>query len=127
MTSRARGDWWFPTLATERKRKDGARSSCGESASFEAGPSAPLKSAAIRNAVSFMLLNILICAGALTVQAQADVPEWCRKLPRAEFAKLERVAVDDGWFEVYRVAPRVLAIYEPHQSEETIGYLILGR
>jgi glyoxylase-like metal-dependent hydrolase (beta-lactamase superfamily II) len=59
--------------------------------------------------------------------AQDTVPEWCRKLPRAEFAKLERVAVDDGWFEVYRVAPQVFAIYEPHQSEETIGYLIVGR
>jgi glyoxylase-like metal-dependent hydrolase (beta-lactamase superfamily II) len=35
--------------------------------------------------------------------------------------------VDDGWFEVYRVAPQTLAIYEPHQSEETISYLILGR
>jgi glyoxylase-like metal-dependent hydrolase (beta-lactamase superfamily II) len=58
---------------------------------------------------------------------QETVPEWCRKLPRPEFAKLQRVAVDDSWFEVYRVAPQTLAIYEPHQSEETIGYLILGR
>ena len=32
----------------------------------------------------------------------------------------------DPWFEVYRVAPQVFAIYEPHQSEETISYLIVG-
>jgi glyoxylase-like metal-dependent hydrolase (beta-lactamase superfamily II) len=60
-------------------------------------------------------------------QDAAEKPEWCRQLPRAEYAKLERVPVADAWFEVYRVAPRVLAIYEPHQSEETIGYLILGQ
>jgi glyoxylase-like metal-dependent hydrolase (beta-lactamase superfamily II) len=69
--------------------------------------------------------GLLLCA-VLMARAQDSVPEWCRKLPRAEFAKLERVTVDDGWFEVYRVAPQTLAIYEPHQSEETIGYLILG-
>ena len=70
--------------------------------------------------------GLLLCP-VLMAHAQGDMPEWCRKLPRAEFAKLERVTVDDGWFEVYRVAPQTLAIYEPHQSEETISYLILGR
>jgi glyoxylase-like metal-dependent hydrolase (beta-lactamase superfamily II) len=74
-----------------------------------------------------LLLIILFCAGGSMAQTQETVPEWCRKLPRAEFAKLQRVAVDDSWFEVYRVTPQTLAIYEPHQSEETIGYLILGR
>src|SRR5205814_7834840 len=34
--------------------------------------------------------------------------------------------VNDPWFEVYRVAPDVYAIYEPHQAEETISYLIVG-
>jgi glyoxylase-like metal-dependent hydrolase (beta-lactamase superfamily II) len=36
------------------------------------------------------------------------------------------VPVSDAWFEVYEVSPSVFAIYEPHQSEETIGYLIAG-
>jgi glyoxylase-like metal-dependent hydrolase (beta-lactamase superfamily II) len=36
------------------------------------------------------------------------------------------VAVGDPWFEVYKVAPAVFAIYEPHQFEETISYLIVG-
>ena len=34
--------------------------------------------------------------------------------------------VSDPWFEVYRVAPETFAIYEPHQAEETISYLIVG-
>jgi glyoxylase-like metal-dependent hydrolase (beta-lactamase superfamily II) len=74
-----------------------------------------------------LIVAVLIWAGGCLTRAQESVPEWCRKLPRAEFAKLERLPADDSWFEVYRVAPRTLAIYEPHQSEETIGYLIMGR
>jgi glyoxylase-like metal-dependent hydrolase (beta-lactamase superfamily II) len=58
--------------------------------------------------------------------AQSEKPEWCRPLPRPEYKTLERVPVSDPWFEVYRVVSGVLAIYEPHQAEETISYLILG-
>jgi glyoxylase-like metal-dependent hydrolase (beta-lactamase superfamily II) len=58
---------------------------------------------------------------------QAEKPEWCKKLPHAENQTLERVNVADPWFEVYKVAPDVFAIYEPHQSEEVISYLIRGR
>jgi glyoxylase-like metal-dependent hydrolase (beta-lactamase superfamily II) len=57
---------------------------------------------------------------------QAEVPDWCRPLPRPEYKTLERVPVSDPWFEVYKISPGVFAIYEPHQSEETISYLILG-
>ena len=58
--------------------------------------------------------------------AQTGKPEWCRALPRPEYKTLERVPVSDPWFEVYQVVPRVFAIYEPHQAEETISYLIVG-
>jgi len=58
--------------------------------------------------------------------AQPDKPEWCRALPRPEYRTLERVPVTDPWFEVYQVVPQVFAIYEPHQAEETISYLIPG-
>jgi glyoxylase-like metal-dependent hydrolase (beta-lactamase superfamily II) len=58
--------------------------------------------------------------------AQTKIPEWCRPLPRPEYKTLERVPIVDPWFEVYKVAPAVFAIYEPHQSEETISYLIQG-
>ncbi len=57
---------------------------------------------------------------------QTETPDWCKPLPRPEYKSLERVKVSDSWFEVYKVTPGVFAIYEPHQSEETIGYLILG-
>ncbi len=70
-----------------------------------------------------MLTLGLACA---KLSAQTQVPEWCRALPRPEYRVLQRVPVSDPWFEVYEVAPRVFAIYEPHQFEETISYLILG-
>ncbi len=53
-------------------------------------------------------------------------PDWCRALPRPGYKTLERVAVRDPWLEVYRVSPGVFAIYEPHQWQEAIQYLILG-
>lgn len=39
---------------------------------------------------------------------------------------LERVLESESWFEVYKVAPAVFAIYESHQAEEVISYLIVG-
>src|SRR5260370_4657306 len=57
---------------------------------------------------------------------QTEKPEWCRALPRPEYRALQRVLPDDPWFEMYKVAPGVFAIYEPHQAEETISYLIVG-
>ena len=48
------------------------------------------------------------------------------RLPRPAYSKLERVNVPDKWFEVYRIRPGLFAIYEPHQQEEIISYLIIG-
>jgi glyoxylase-like metal-dependent hydrolase (beta-lactamase superfamily II) len=59
--------------------------------------------------------------------AQDAIPAWCRALPRAQYKDLPQVPITGGWFEVYRVAPGVFAIYEPRQSEETISYLIVGQ
>jgi glyoxylase-like metal-dependent hydrolase (beta-lactamase superfamily II) len=58
--------------------------------------------------------------------AQASIPDWCRALPRPEYKTVERVSISDPWFEVYEPAPGVFAIYEPHQAEETISYLMVG-
>ena len=58
--------------------------------------------------------------------AQSSVPDWCNPLPRPEYGKLERVPGSDSWFEVYKPAAGVFAIYEPHQAEEVISYLIVG-
>lgn len=76
--------------------------------------------------------GLLACCLALAAMpglaaAQGGKPAWCRALPRPEYSRFERVPVHDAWFEVYRVAPQVFAVYEPHQSEETIGYLIVGQ
>jgi glyoxylase-like metal-dependent hydrolase (beta-lactamase superfamily II) len=60
------------------------------------------------------------------VAVPAQKPEWCRDLPRPAYHTLERVTVPDQWFEVYRIRPGVFAIYEPHQQEEVISYLVLG-
>ena len=51
---------------------------------------------------------------------------WCQDLPRAVYAGLERVTVSNDWFEVYQLENDVFAIYEPHQWQEVISYLILG-
>lgn len=73
-----------------------------------------------------MAVIAAVATAARGLVAQSDVPAWCKSLPRPEFKPLERVPVHDPWFEVYKVATGVMAIYEPHQSEETIGYLITG-
>ncbi len=59
-------------------------------------------------------------------QTSSYAPEWCKALPRPDYKTLQRVLPDETWFEVYKVAPQTFAIYEPHQSEETISYLLVG-
>ncbi len=59
-------------------------------------------------------------------QGEPLTPDWCRELPRPAYAQLERVSLSDNWFEVYRIRPGVFALYEPHQYEEVISYLITG-
>lgn len=72
-----------------------------------------------------LLFSALFLIAVPTLFAQS-IPDWCRPLPRPEYKSLERIPVSDPWFEVYKPAPNVFAIYEPHQAEETIGYLIVG-
>ncbi len=72
-----------------------------------------------------LLFSTLLLAVPLPAQ-QPIPPDWCRALPRPEYKALTRVPVSDPWFEVYQPAPKVFAIYEPHQAEETIAYLIVG-
>jgi len=66
-------------------------------------------------------------AGALLCTAPTEAGErWCDLLPRSGYASLERIPVADDWFQVYRVAKGVYAIYEPYQFQEVISYLITG-
>ena len=76
-----------------------------------------------------MRLSSLFCIAmfAPAMFGQTEIPAWCRALPRIEYKSLHRIPLKAAWFEVYDVAPGVFAIYEPHQSQETIGYLITGQ
>jgi Na+(H+)/acetate symporter ActP len=87
----------------------------------------------MRRAIHLSLIAAALLAlilAALPVRAQtinnALTPDWCRQLPRPQYKHLERLPSADPWFEVYRVAPGVFAIYEPHQFEEVISFLIVG-
>jgi glyoxylase-like metal-dependent hydrolase (beta-lactamase superfamily II) len=71
-------------------------------------------------------LGCLILSLCLTTSVVAQKPQWCQNLPRPAYSKLERVPIADPWFEVYKIRPGVFAIYEPHQAEEVISYLIVG-
>ena len=79
--------------------------------------------------ISIVLLAAAFMASPLPAQTvnNALTPDWCRELPRPEYKALSRVHPAEPWFEIYRVAPGVFAIYEPHQFEEVISYLIMGQ
>ncbi len=51
---------------------------------------------------------------------------WWNALPRPEWSAFEKIDQDVDWFEVYRVADGIFAIYEPGQFEEVISFLIEG-
>lgn len=71
-------------------------------------------------------LYILFLASYFILPLVAQEPQWCKNLPRPAYSKLQRIPIADNWFEVYRIRPGVFAIYEPHQLEEVISYLVLG-
>jgi len=83
--------------------------------------------ASFRCAIRALIFLCSVLAPSSSAQSQTQKPEWCKPLPRPEFAQLKRMLPDEPWFEVYRVAPGTFAIYEPHQSEEVISYLIVGQ
>ena len=58
---------------------------------------------------------------------QPKSPPGASRSRAPEYQSLQRIQISDPWFEVYKVAPDTFAIYEPHQSEETIAYLIVGK
>jgi glyoxylase-like metal-dependent hydrolase (beta-lactamase superfamily II) len=85
--------------------------------------------------------SVLACAPASTPEMEPDLEasgdghienrgtgtgNWWDALPRPDWSRYERVAVDDDWFEVYRILDGIFAIYEPGQFEEVISFLITG-
>jgi glyoxylase-like metal-dependent hydrolase (beta-lactamase superfamily II) len=86
----------------------------------------PAVSGATRQ-VSVVRILLICTLFVVSSFAQTPIPpDWCRALPRPEYKTLKRVKISDPWFEVYEPAAHVFAIYEPHQAEETIAYLIVG-
>src|ERR1700688_5005457 len=77
---------------------------------------------------SLPVLSAFLLCFSLSSAAQTSsyMPAWCKPLPRTEYKSLQRVLPNESWFEVYKVSPGVFALYEPHQAEETISYLIVG-
>ena len=73
-----------------------------------------------------LALVVAVCPRGFGQTGEPLRPEWCRELPRPEYKNLDRVPAADPWFEVYRIRPGVFAIYEPHQFEEVVSYLIVG-
>lgn len=71
-------------------------------------------------------LNSVSSLSPSSSEPQTISPDWCKNLPRPEYKTLERVLPHEPWFEVYKIRPGVFAIYEPHQAEEVISYLIVG-
>lgn len=76
-------------------------------------------------ALRWSLAAAMAAVGVRGPRAEAG-DRWCDTLPRAAYQSLERVAVSDSWFQVYRVSKDTYAIYEPYQFQEVISYLILG-
>lgn len=73
-----------------------------------------------------VMVGALCACFGVPAAAWGQSVRWCDRLPRPEYGRLERVSVADDWFQVYKVADRVYAIYEPYQIQEVISYLILG-
>jgi glyoxylase-like metal-dependent hydrolase (beta-lactamase superfamily II) len=71
-------------------------------------------------------LCLLLFSSVSFAQTSTYTPDWCKALPRPEYKALQRVLPNEPWFEVYKLSPGVFSIYEPHQSEEVISYLIVG-
>lgn len=86
----------------------------------------------VRPFIVFVLLAVPLWAQPPAKPARPEAlaeplpADWCRDLPRPGYKELDRLSVAGTWFEVYRIRPGVFAIYEPHQYEEVISYLIVG-
>jgi glyoxylase-like metal-dependent hydrolase (beta-lactamase superfamily II) len=87
-------------------------------------------------ALSLVVLGLAGCGEeqtSNTTQANEQVQNrgagkdnWWDSLPRPEWSAFERIDQDQDWFEVYRIADGVFAIYEPGQFEEVISFLVTG-
>ncbi len=61
-----------------------------------------------------------------TYASAAELGSFCDRLPRPAYAKFEKHAASNEWFEVHEVETDIFAISEPFQWQEIISYLIVG-
>src|SRR5262245_49679531 len=73
------------------------------------------------------VLALLLMGFPFGALPSAQEAPWWKALPRPVYRELERVTVRSPWFEVYRVGPGTMALYEPGHWQEAISYLIEGR
>jgi glyoxylase-like metal-dependent hydrolase (beta-lactamase superfamily II) len=78
----------------------------------------------LKNPLPFLIVILLTTACSQPVKNETS---WCDQLPRADNAQLEKTQFSDYWFDVYEVQDSIFAIYEPHQVQEVISYLIIGK
>lgn len=76
--------------------------------------------------LAFSLISCGQTADNSAAEPAQSMADFCTKLPRPEYANLQRIPADSDWFELYQVSPGMIAIYEPHQWQEVISYLIEG-
>ncbi len=79
--------------------------------------------------ILFVALSIQVFAEKHTSEkdnAHTDLAKFCEKLPRAAYSAWDKHETSNDWFEVYQVEKNIWAIYEPHQWQEVISYLIVG-
>jgi glyoxylase-like metal-dependent hydrolase (beta-lactamase superfamily II) len=50
----------------------------------------------------------------------------CPLSQSSAFSHYKKLAVSDGWFEVYQLPGNVFAFYEPRQDQQVLSYLIVG-
>ncbi|MEP2668048.1 MAG: MBL fold metallo-hydrolase [Cyclobacteriaceae bacterium] len=72
--------------------------------------------------ILFFLVTLLVACNS----KPASESKWCDRLPREANAQFQRSDYSNYWFEVYKVQDSIYAIYEPHQWQEVISYLIIG-
>lgn len=77
-------------------------------------------------AVFFLSFMAVLPSYAAETDPAMSMADFCKKLPRSEYKSFSQRPVKSDWFEVYQIAPGVSAIYEPHQWQEVISYLIEG-
>jgi glyoxylase-like metal-dependent hydrolase (beta-lactamase superfamily II) len=67
-------------------------------------------------ALSFLIPLALLRAAQIT----------CPLPQSSAFSHYKKLAVSDGWFEVYQLPGNVYAFYEPRQDQQVLSYLIVG-